>query len=517
MLWFSLAASAISTALILLVIGVPLARIVGLRGFASVAIAPAFAMTVICGASVVLPWVRVPWGPLGVLAVAVCVAGVLIAARWATRRWRPVHTVSPRASRDVGLTAGLVVAGALTAARVVTVIQEPTRISQTFDNVFHLNAVRWVLDTGSASALEIGYMTNPAGPPTFYPSGWHALVALTAQLVHSEVPVAINGAVVAITSIVWPLGIVFLTRTLFGRSPALSIATGIVAAAVPLPLLLMDYGVLYPFQLGIALLPSALAMSAHVLGTSASSDGIGRLWWTISLAGVMPGLALVHPGALMAWLALSAPMALVFVVMQWRRHRSRGRRIKLAVGTTVYLVLAAAMVFALRPPAGARGWQPEMSLNDAFVRVLTAHTWYPYAPIAVALAAAVGVVCVLIRRTPAGLCALGMWTVACILFIVVAAVPFPIRDLFTAPWYNNIPRIAALVYVTIVPLAAYGLAVIWSRVARSLRHRGARRATVGVAAAVAVIAVTQIGPFSAMPQAQRVASASYALTPDSPS
>jgi hypothetical protein len=177
------------------------------------------------------------------------------------------------------------------------------------------------------------------------------------------------------------------------------------------------------------------------------------------------------------------------------------------------------MVYALRPPSGARGWQPELSMNDAIVKVLTAAPWYPHAPIVVALTLLAGIFWAIVARTRASVTALGMFAVAAILFVVVAAIPFPIRDLFTAPWYNNIPRIAALLLVTIVPLAAYGVAVSWQASARALRRRGVSSAAVrlaGVAAAVAVGLLAQIGPLSAMPEAERVASASFALTDDSP-
>ncbi|WP_252787519.1 DUF6541 family protein [Microbacterium yannicii] len=510
---------AVVTVLLLLLIGVPLARLIGLRGFTSIAVGPAFTLTIICGASLVLAWLGIAWTPLGVVVIACVVGLVLAGARSLTRRWRPVVAPSPARRFDAWLLTGIFVAAALITWRVVAVIQVPDNISQTFDNVFHLNAVRWVLDTGSASALEIGYMTNPDGPPAFYPSGWHGLVALAAQLTGAAVPVAINGVVLAISAFVWPVGILLLCRTLFGRSPALSLAAGVAAASVPLPLLLMDYGVLYPFQLGVALLPVALSITARLLRLPSGPDPLGALWWSVALVGVLPGIALVHPGALMAWLALSAPMALVFVVTRWHNVPSRRARTTLVAATALYLLIAAAMVYALRPPSGARGWQPEVSVNDAIVKILTAAPWYPHAPIVVATAVVAGIVWAIVARTRASVTALGMYAVAGILFVVVAAIPFPVRDLFTAPWYNNIPRIAALLLVTMVPLAAYGATVSWYAFARALRRRGGSSAAVrlaGIAAVVVLGLLAQAGPLSAMPEAQRVASASFALTDDSP-
>ncbi|MFV4912603.1 hypothetical protein PFZ49_03350 [Microbacterium lacticum] len=519
MSWLTLVAVALVTIAVLLVIGVALARIIGLRSFTAIAVAPAFTMTVIAIASIVMPWVHIPWGIIGVLAVAILIGAVLALVRWATRRWQPVAEQRERGAFDPWLLAGLLIAVALLSARVIATIQEPDRISQTYDNVFHLNAVRWVLDTGSASALDIGYMTNPGGSPSFYPSAWHGLVALVVQLTGASIPIAINGAVLAIAAFVTPLGLLFLSRTLFGRSVAISVATGVVTASVPLSLLLMDYGVLYPFQLGVALLPIALAVSARLLRLATANNELGTLWWAIALVGLMPGLALVHPGAVMAWLALSAPLALVFVITRWRSHPSRRARTALLAGSATYLLVSAGMLYALRPPALARGWQPEINVNEALVRVVTVHPWYPYAPLLVAVAVAVGLVAAVRRADRSSLSSVGIYAVAAFLYVVAAAVPFPVRDLFTASWYNNIPRLAALLYVAVIPVAAYGAAVAWSFTERATNSASTRPhvgRTVAVLVLLAAFVLSQVGPLSAMPQAQRAASASFALTPDSP-
>ena len=71
--------------------------------------------------------------------------------------------------------AAFVVAAALLAWRTVQVMGTPASISQTYDAVFHLNSVRFALDTGQASSLTIGAMTGrgfyPAGPITALASG----------------------------------------------------------------------------------------------------------------------------------------------------------------------------------------------------------------------------------------------------------------------------------------------------------------------------------------------------------
>lgn len=516
--WVLLGVAASVATLVLLTLGYPLARIVGIRGFAAVGVAPAFAMTVICGASVVLPWAGVAWSPLPVLVFAAVIAAILGVGAWLTRHLRP--SASEGSRFDGALLIALVLVSGLIAWRTVSVIQDPDAISQTFDNVFHLNALRWILDTGSASALEIGYMTNPEGPPTFYPSGWHAFVTLVIQITGAPLTIALNGSVLAISAVVWPLGAILLSRTLFGRSAAVSFGTGVLAASLPsFPLLPMDYGVLYPFQLGLALLPAVLAVTARFLGLTAVRDDVGTLWWGIALLGCLPGLALVHPGALMAWLALSAPLAAVRGVVAWRERSSMRSRIKVVAVAALYLGAAAAMVYVLRPPASARSWQPEMSYGEALIALASTSPWYASAAVLGSVSILAGAAWALISRTSVAIAALGIYLTAGFLFVVVAAAPFPFRDVFTAPWYNNIPRIAAILAIAVVPLGTFGIQNTWSMVA-ARAHRagwsGPIVRNVGMAGVGVLVVISQVGPTSAMPDAERVASASFALTPDSP-
>lgn len=518
MLWLSLAWATAISVVILLGIGFPLARLIGLRGFTAWAVAPAFAMTMVCTGSVILPWLGIPWSIWAVIGVAVITAGMLFGVLRLTRRTRPAPL--PPRRFDPWLLIAFLVAATLITLRMAAVIQAPDHISQTFDNVFHLNAIRWMLDNGSASSFQVGLLTSPEGPAAFYPAGWHALVALVVQVSGVSIPVAVNAVTITVSAVVWPLGILLLSRTLLGTAAALTVSVGVVSASVPgFPLAMNDYGVLYPFQLGLALLPVALALTARVLRLGPTRDSLGTLWWCIALGAVLAGQALVHPGGVMAWLALSAAMTTVFVVTRWRTDRRRAAHVKLVVGTVAYLAISAAMVIALRAPAAGRGWQPEMSVNAALVKVMTAAPWYSHAPLVVAVGVLVGAICVLFSRKRSVVATFGLYVIAAILFVVAASIPFPYRDLVTASWYNNIPRLAAILSVAIVPMAAYGLSRSWAYAARIVRRRGWSRRQLraaGVITAAVVGVALQVGPLSAMPEAQRVATGSFTLSEDSP-
>lgn len=518
--WFTVAWAAVLTILLLAVVGYPLARVIGLRGYWAVGVAPAFAVTIISGTAIVAPWVGVTWSLLPVVIMTVVVGAVLVILRRVTRRGRPGAGRRERSGFDFWLLLGVLIAVTLLAARTVAIIGSPENISQTFDNIFHLNAIRYVLDTGSASPFTVGLMTSPEGSLGFYPSGWHAVVSLVVQLSGATIPAAVNGVTIAVSAVVWPLGAVLLIRALFGRSPILSVATGVLAASIPVfPILLMDYGVLYPYQFGVALLPVALAATLCVLGLVRDDVRLGPLWWGIALLGAIPGLAIVHPGAFMAWLALTVPMAVAFIARRWRAADRLRTRLIVAGGTLVYLVVGFVLVWRLRPPVEAREWPIQMNIVDAIIDVLTVSMRYQVAAVAVALAVAAGIVWVLIRRTVPGFVALGVYAVTMILYVVVAAVPNQtIRDAITGPWYNNVPRLEALLPIAMAPLAAYGVAMTWRAIASARVLRTSPRWVRSALAAVIIVfsvAITQVGPLTPVPTADSRAAAAYIMGPDS--
>ncbi|GAA1984853.1 DUF6541 family protein [Microbacterium pumilum] len=522
MAWIAFSWAALATVLLLGVVGVPLARIIGVRGFASVALAPAFAVTVIGIAAVVAPWAGLPWSIVPVILLTIVLGGVLWGVRRATRRFTPPPVARHRF--DGWLLFALLVAAVLLTARVAGVFGDPENISQTFDNIFHLNGVRFVLDTGNASSLWLGHMTNPSGGLAFYPAAWHALVSLTVQLSGVSIPAAINAVTVVVSAVIWPLGALLLTRVLFGRSPVLSVTAGLLAASLPVfPILLMDYGVLYPYQLGLALLPAALAATMRALGLAGGRMAPGRVWWAVALLGCLPGLALAHPGALLGWLALTAPMALVVVVTRLRAARTARARWAVLGVFVAYLAIGVVLLKVLRPPAEARGWPLRMGMVDAVVDVLTVSAWYDVSAVLAAVLVVGGLVWAVVARTPRAIVALGMYVVAAILYIAVAALPLmPLRDILTGGWYNNLPRLAAMLPIALVPLGAYGAACSWACIAR---HQGVRRldaklprwaaAGLGIIVTVGAAAAMQAPSVSPLPVAQQWAASPFVLGPGS--
>jgi hypothetical protein len=516
--WIDLIWAVLACVACVLVPGALLGALVGLRGMWLWAAAPPFSMTVIGFASLIGPVLGLGWGIWPVLLTTTGLGALLALARFLLRRWWTPQRPEPGASWP--WVTALAIASSILAVRSYQIVGDPANISQTFDNIFHLNAVRFVLDTSNASPLHIGSMTSEN--LWFYPASWHALAALVVDLTGAGVPVAVNAVWMVFSALVWPLSILVLVRTLFGSRPAVMLTAGVVAAGLPaFPVLMIDYGVLYPYHAGLALVPVAVAAAIRLLGVGALDRSSPPVLWAVVLLGCLPGIALLHPGAFVAVLALSLPVAVVAAARALRRPRDRKRASWVVIGFAVYAIVGLLAVRVLRPPAEASQWPPVGTAAQAFGEVLTIGLYGAEAAVAAAVLLVIGIVVGIGRHRREDLVALGLLLLAAGLYIVAAGVDHPaIRAEITGPWYNNPPRLAAILPTVTIPLVAFGGGWVWGKVeglaARMSRSEPRRRwpATVtGVVLLVALGASLQAGP---MVVAVRNANFIYSLSDVSP-
>ncbi|KQM84149.1 DUF6541 family protein [Agromyces sp. Leaf222] len=507
MTWFDLAwASTVATAIMVLP-GLLLARVVGLRGVWMWGLSAPFSVTAIALAALVAPFIGLTWSWIPAVLFTVVLAAVLWGARRLTvSRLAPAGAESgpvaasdgrPSKVRNASAWAfgvGVLLAAAVIAVRSVQIIGEPGGISQTFDNIYHLNAVRFILDTGSGSPLDVGAMTS--ANLWFYPVGWHDVATLVVQLTGVTIPVAVNTTWIVFSAVAWPLGIVLLSRVLGGSKPAVAIAAGLAAASIPaFPYLLVDYGVLYPYHAGVALVPGAVAATVALFRLGRESTGLDPVWSAVVLAGALPALALTHPGAFMAWLAFSLPIAVIALIRLLRSGAAARTRIMAIAGFAVYLAVGLVAIRVLRPPLEATLWPAIGLAGQALGEVITVSMYHTPIAEVVAVAMIAGVVFAAIRRRSADWVAMSLLVVAGSLYIIVAGVSSAtIRNLITASWYNNTPRLAALVVIAVVPLAAIGVGRLWQKLTETRvygRVVGSRGR--GLRIVVAVLAVVLLG------------------------
>lgn len=462
MSWWSVLPLALVAIGLLFVPGAIVAWASRVRGMALLATAPAISVSIVAVSALAAPIVNVKWSLLPVSAVTILISAVCLATTtWILKKDDKHEPAAIDWWAGAGHAAAIVAAAFLISRRLIAAFGRPESFSQTFDNVFHLNAVRYIQETGSGSSFTVSSMTGGS----FYPSAWHDVVALLADITGSSIPVAVNTTNLVVGSIVWPLGCIFLAHKILGNRAIVSVAAGILAAGFgAFPLLLLDYGVLYPNFLGNALLPAALGLGLQVLGLAQSKAT--AVDWLLLLI-VLPGITLAHPSSTMALLALMVP-PLLFVWARATMRIVRGTRNpwRPLVGMAALMAVGLAVVTVawrvVRPDEQAASWPPVETTGRAIGEVITGSGIGRPVSWAIMVLAIAGVVSLLLRRKQLWL--VGMYVVIGGLFVVVTSFPFgPLRTFFTGVWYNDSPRLASLLPVVILPLAVVGALRCWDK------------------------------------------------------
>ena len=451
---------------IVLLPGGALAWSLGFRRTSLVGLAPVLSLSIAGVGAVLAPFLGVGWG-IGVVIVTAVVAS---AAAWAIMQ-RPWERQKGRLfQRGVQhgdgwptLAAGAIgtVAGAfLIARRFIQLVGEPDSISQRYDNVFHLNAVRYVLDTGNASTLNLGSMAGGTGGlSSVYPAVWHSLGALVSQLTGASVPVSVNIVNLVASAVIWPISVVFLTRVIIGARPVGLMAAGVMSAGfLAFPYLLLVWGPLFPNLLSVSALPAGVAAVIFVCRLSPTlREPPVRAWLVLLMA--VPGLALSHMSAVNALLAFSIPVVLSRLFLYVREMiRTKASVAKSAAVALASVTGAVAVVVAWQKlrPAPYNGWTPHQTVPGAIGEVIANGPMKTDATLLISVLALVGIARIIRRRSQLWL--LGCYVVAGFLYVVAAGFAAGwARAFFTGTWYQDTYRLASYLPIFVVVLAALGV------------------------------------------------------------
>ena len=481
MTWFAAATALIVAAALLVVPGLLVALAAGVRGVLAAGLAPVLSVSVVAMTAVAAHILGKPLGAVtltaGTSVALLAVAAVRLVVQGAGRGGSPAP--GPDGVRP--LVAGLL--GAAVGAASIGVglargMGPADRWPQTFDAVFHLSAVDHVLRTGDGSALTLGTLVTPDRARAFYPAAWHDLVALVASWTGVDPPTAANAVALTAAAVAWPLGCVALTRVALGPAPVPLAAAGALAGAVTAsPVVLTGYGTLWPNALATALLPACLALLADLLGLGprpAVPRGVG---WPL-LGASTAGLALAHPNAVVALLVLGSAA----LVLGWWGRGGRARVISLSTAAVVGWLVALSPAFDAQR---STSWPARERLPQALGE------WLALAPQRLPIPALVAgltlVGCVLAAVRPGLRWLLAVHVTDGALFVLVAGSDGTVSRLVSGAWWDDPFRLAALVGLAGVPLAAVGVDAITRWPAARLPRAG--RSSIVTALSSALVAL----------------------------
>lgn len=500
--WLAAWPALLAALVVVFVPGLAVASGLRLRGLALWAVAPVVSTALLAGIAIVFGMAHIPWTPLWV-AVAVVVAA---AVAWlGGRALGPRRRSAPRDGRALWmLAAGLVIGIGFVTGRFILYVHDPAAISASNDAIFHLNALRYILESGSASSLHISGVIGGTG---FYPAAWHAFASLVALMTGCAIPVAANMTSLVVSAVIWPIGIAWFAREASGGDRAVAaVAAALSASLWAFPMLMVEWGVLYAFALSVAILPAAVAIVVAAPRWAAGDGPVSGPIRSAVLSGILAlaavgALALAQPSNLLTW-GLLCVVFLSWWVGLHLRGASRTGRTAMIVSLLVVWVAFVLVWFVLSRSTSGSHWPPFSGKLEAVLAVLLNGqvTLPPQIGVSILMLIGIGVA---IRRRPLRWLATA-WLALAVLYVAVASIGnVTVRRFLLGAWYADPYRFAALAPVVVVPLAAIGLVAVatWATVTITTRRDREAALLAGAWSLVAVAALTAVA-FAVRPLVQ---------------
>ncbi|WP_347041242.1 DUF6541 family protein [Brachybacterium nesterenkovii] len=523
--WLLDALALLAATAVLTLPGLAVTRPLRLGALATAALTAPCSIGIIVVAAEASAFVRIPWTPLSPLLLAAVIAlalsapalrreGLSLAALADPRLPGPrelgavgvasARSLARRARRDpwsffatsagerTAMVAGLVAGGGILGLRMLSMMGSLHAVTQTYDGIFHLNAVRRILDLGSASAWTVGSLSTEPGTATFYPAAWHQTTSLIAQLCGGDIVRATDALLLLVTAVVWPLGLVLLVRTCTSAGPLGLAATGLLSSvSLAFPMAPSSFGILLPYTLAITMVPAALTMLVQLLDWNDSPSPSRSVLLPRQILLLVPpvgiAVALAHPQAVPTLIVLGLPIVLwstCLRVARWGEGIAARRAAVIALAGALAVFIVCGRVWAfVRPSRSSAGWEPTSSVPEAIGQTLSLQTlggapWWPLGLLVIAAALST-----LLLSRDGWIVASWVWAV------LLAVVGLSMRDLdyryvITGAWYSDINRVMAVPVIAAIPMLALGL----DAAARALaRARVLPRTAVAPVAGVCVI------------------------------
>ena len=497
-------------------------------------LSPLLSFALIAVSAIVLGKTGIAWNLISFVVVAVVLVAAAAGLMWLVgRRW-PALASASWPGNDVPVAwpvVGAVLGGFLVLHMTEDMVYGPEAFSQSLDNSFHMNAIRWIQEHGDASSLTLGAVSAADQQPAFYPAGWHDFVSLIYSTTGTSIATATIVTVLLAASILWPCSLVALSLSIpkLRRLQALAIPA-LTCGFAAFPGLLLRWGVLFPNLLGYALVPSFVALMVCLVQVMVRGEYAALLSLCLAALVGVAGLALVHPNAVVSAVVFALPLVLAGVawVVRSRELASRQKWVGSALLGLVILGCVGAWWF-LRPGASASNtWEPMLTEGEALYQFLflglenANQLRDRFNPSYLAgFLALWGAGYLLYKRR--NLWLIASWVLIGYLWIVSASVPRgEFRLLMVAPWYTDHFRLAALVVFPSVILAGIGLGgfveglLTWvvRRVPRAARLKVAT-AGIGVATVLVLVIAGLSSRVPLVQEATLAVSQEYRVTPTS--
>jgi hypothetical protein len=244
--------------------GTIVARIAQLTWPVAVAVGPALTYGVVALAIIPFGALGIPWNGWTALAALVAVCVVVTGLQLLLARYRDTEA---EARGIAGLPALVVAAGVLLGVLLIMWaayrgLTQWQSVPSTWDAVWHANEVRYILDTGQASSTHMGELRNvETHQPLYYPSVFHALIAVQCQLTGAAPTTAYTLGSVAASIWLFPTSAAMLTWHLLRPVTTAWRTAGVAATAAALS---ASFTSVPYVEFGVAAMPNLAAYGVAI-------------------------------------------------------------------------------------------------------------------------------------------------------------------------------------------------------------------------------------------------------------
>ncbi|EEH63797.1 hypothetical protein HMPREF0044_0816 [Gleimia coleocanis DSM 15436] len=428
-------------------------------------LAPLLSAGIIGSAAIATPRFGFPWGWAG-LAIFTLVVWILgISARLVTRLFFPraeKETVEQPTSK--GIVAGALIAVPASAFIFLKGIHSLYSPPQTWDAVFHLNALRWIEQSGNGSSLHLSGLSSPLQPAQatsggIYPAGLHDLAFLGWV---SDPALTLNLLILLVISVVWPLGVGLLAKNLAPQKPFVHTAAMVLAVAyTAFPERPSSYGTLWPNVYAYALLPLIITLLMQWFGRTKTPAM--ELSTTVLLALGVIGLVTAHPTGVLVALVVVGVLVVDLLIRLATRNYKLNLTQAMQLGLLILAIgIAGYMGSKLQAWSTVLNWQREpigSFARESFGVIFDQQlSWMGYGdkdPDYILGALTILGLFIACRYAKYRWW-LVAWGIFSYLFVASAVVKVPFYFL-VAPWYSDAVRLGAIIPLFGALLAAFGL------------------------------------------------------------
>lgn len=380
--------------------------------------------------------------------------------------------------KNWGIWLGVFIAAPISAWIFLAGIGNIANPPQTWDAVFHLNALRWIEQSGNGSSLHLSALSSALTPAEaasggIYPAGFHDLVYLGWV---NDPAAPINLFVLLIVSLIWPLSMGFMARQIWEDKPFIHTATVVLSVAyTAFPERPASYGTLWPTVYAYALVPVLIGLLIQWFGRTNSTP---MQWSTTAVLSIgVIGVGLIHPTGILVALIPTLLLSIDLLI------RIIGGKIRL---TWKQIILFALLVLAISGAFWAAtrlsawntvvNWQraPISSFKrESFGAVFDNQLhWTGFGDTSPdwllgALTLIGALVALYYSRTR---WVVFNWGIYCYFFAASAAVNVPLYFL-VSPWYSDPVRLGAMVPIMGAFLAALGLNQCVEFITATVNHK----------------------------------------------